>query len=751
MKKEWWRLIFVSTLFILIRFFPIIFLGKTFVFGDNYSLMVPGKIYLAEYLKQGILPLWNPEIFSGIPLINDINQSVLYFTTGIFYLFEPALALNLSIIIHLLLIILGTYLLLKHLFKNEMGALLGSLLMALSTQVSGSINNLSTIQSVTWLPWIAYWGLKLHDRQKFVYIYGIFVLIHFLAGYPQHVIYAIAFSVLLSGFYGWKKINFWRWFKTWLLTAVVVLLVSAVAWLPFLEMLLDSTRMAQSLEQAQVGSLKPAMMIKAVFPYFFDKQSLGIKWGPSWSGQPNVFFYLSNFALLILAVTFLDKKQRRREDWFYFIFLASTILFSLGSYLPGFDLIQRLIPLFKFGRYPSMILLFTNLAMIIWLASAYRRVKIHDWQLKLFVSCWISIIVLALICFYVIYFDFSNFWQAIDHYVGGRLANSTFHTVARDFAISKMIVTNLLTAGLLAVLAALAFKKQKKLIFVLILVADVLIHTQSMFYFAPLEIYDYQDMNLFVSQMQNYQYRSLIRNSNMPYTDFGTYWEAMTTRKPFSDSFIDDKELENYQKLIHIRNAYTPNWNMIKHISTIHGYAALLPRDYAEIWAQKAEARINFVDYIEPSDPKLQDWAVKYYLVDYAFAIKEEIPFKEVARKDNYVVYELPSAKARFRLENDQELELTDFSENPNQISFTFNNTDQNYLIIADRYDRNWQAWINNQEVEIENFNGMRRLKIEIGSNRLIMCFIPKTFYFGLGISLFSFLIFFYLTVKSKD
>ena len=66
--------------FIIIRFYPFLF-GKTLVFGDNYSLMVPGKIFTAQWLKQGVLPLWNPHIFSGLPWIADINQSVLYPST----------------------------------------------------------------------------------------------------------------------------------------------------------------------------------------------------------------------------------------------------------------------------------------------------------------------------------------------------------------------------------------------------------------------------------------------------------------------------------------------------------------------------------------------------------------------------------------------------------------------------------------------------------------------------------------------
>ena len=738
MKNTWRNLIFFFVLLLSLRFYPMLVEGKVSVFGDNYSLMVPGKILIAQNFKEGRIPLWNPYIFSGLSLVGDVNQSIFYFTSFIFSCFTPDVAINFSVIIHVILIMLGTYFLLKYLIKDERAALLGAALIGLSTQVSGSINNLSTLQSVVWFPWIALFGLKLHQNFKAVFVYGLLILVHFLAGYPQHVVYAIGFSVLLSAFYQWRKISFWPWLKTWLLTAVLAICFSAVVWLPFAQTLSDSTRLAQSLEQAQVGSLKPGMMIKMFFPYFFDKQNVGIKWGPSWSGQPNVLFYVGNFALLLLAVVMIDKKQRKKEDWFYFLFVLLSVIFSLGEFLPGFELIQKLIPLFRFGRYPSMVLIVTNLAMVMWVADVFCRIKLNKNSLRFFTLAFAGLLFLGLVLLYFVYFDFTWFWQTLDQLVKNRLSTSTFHTLDRDLAIVKMIGTNFVTAAIFALLAVGAFIKSKKFLLIIIMSLDVLVHTQAMFYFAPKEIYDYQSMNLFQTELGDFQYRSLTRDSNTPYTDYGTYWQAMAVRAPFSDSFIDDRELLSYEKLINIRNSYTPNWNIVHQLPMVHGYATLLPRDYAAIWAQNDETRINFVDFIDPSDPKLQDWAVKYYLVDRLFTIKEEIPFKLLASEGQYELYELPKAKARFRFEDDEPIEVLSFKENPNQIDLTLINNDHQALIVADRYDADWQAEINGQPVNIENFNGMRKLPLLKGENHLVFKYVPKWFYYGLVISSLS-------------
>lgn len=727
----------IFCLFLLsLRFYPMIFQQKVSVFGDNYSLMVPGKIFLADWLKKGILPLWNPQIFSGLPLINDINQSVLYFTTGLFVLFKPAVALNLSVIVHVLLTMWGAYLLVKFWLKDKKLALLAAALWGLSTQISGSINNLSTIQSVTWFPWLAYWGLKLHQHKKYVLVYALFVLIHFLAGYPQHVIYAIAFSVLLSAFWHWRKLSFKQWFYPWLWTAIFSVLLSAIVWLPFVEMLLDSTRTQQSLEQAQIGSLKPGMLMKMFLPYFFDKQSIGIKWGPSWSGQPNVLFYFTNFGVLGLLLVMFNKKLRNKEDWLFLIFTVATIIFSLGSYLPGFEVIQKIIPLFKVGRYPSMVLLLTNLALVIWVCSMLKRLKIKKNLFKLVLWLGILACVLSLVLYFVVSANFADFWLGLDQLVKHKLSTSVFHTLERDHLIFNMVGLNLITASVFFVAAWLAFYYQRKMLLVLILSLDLLVHTQGMFFFAPSQIYDYEQMNLFKTQLQDNQHRSLTRDSNQPYTDYGTYWEAMVVRRPFSDSFIDQQELTSFQNLRHLRDAYTPNWNIVVQLPMVHGYTTLLPKDYAAIWAKTDEARINFIDYVEPSNPQLKNWAVKYYLVDRLFAVKEETNFKVLAQDGSLTLYELPNVLSRFRYANNQPVELIDFVENPNQLSFKFNNeNNQQSLIIADRYDRNWQAWINGQPVILQNYQGMRQLEIKPGENKLVLKFVPKFFYLGAVIS----------------
>ncbi len=738
--QQFWLLF----LFIIVgRFYPF-FLGQTLVFGDNYSLMVPGKIFTAHWLKQGVLPLWNSGIFAGLPWLADINQSVLSPFTLMFVLFKPALALNLTVILHLFITYAGSYLVGKKLLcqqksgqNQKLGhsaALLSALTWALSTQIAGSINNLSTLQSISWLPWLVWLGLNLKQGFKFKFFYALVVVLQFLGGYPQHVLYSILASVLLSLavlFKPNKQLKIGNWFINWLVTGLLTIALSSFVWWPFVKVLFNSTRMQQTASQAMIGSLQPMMLLKVFLPYFFDKASWGVKWGPAWSGQPNVAFYLTWFGLLMLILTLLKQKNLTRLDKFLASFSVISLVFSLGEFLPGFVFLQKLLPLLRIGRYPSMIMFVTNFYLCLWLGLKLVKFERLELKPRFFKKLNIglgAIFVLGLLGWALSYFGFAQLWLVANQVLAQKLANSAFHTLARDRLIWRMIMQNLLVVSLLTILALQAWKEKLKLGLLLILALELLYATQSMFFFAPANIYQFDAQPAAIPAQLGLepdpQYRWLTRNSNKPYTDFGMYWEAMVVRAPFSDSFIDRAELENFKVLKQLKQGLTPNWNLVYGYNLIHGYTTLLPADFASQWQKSIDPRINFIDYIDLTDPQdkelLKKWAVKYYLVDNWFEIQESLAdLKLVAQEKNWALYEL-GALSRFRDETGRAINLKNFQETPNQVKFEFNNPHQvKYLIMADRYDPGWRAFVNDQPVKIENYQGMRKIKIEPGFNRV--------------------------------
>ena len=152
------------------RFGPFL-LGRTIYFGDNYSLLVPGKIFTASCIRSGVIPFWNLTLLAGIPWISDVSQSVLYPSTLLFMFLEPAVALNLTVILHLLISFAGMYFLSKRFDLSKYNSVIAGLMWIFSTQVTASMNNLATLQSIVWFPWIICVGMNLRLGRKYSYCF----------------------------------------------------------------------------------------------------------------------------------------------------------------------------------------------------------------------------------------------------------------------------------------------------------------------------------------------------------------------------------------------------------------------------------------------------------------------------------------------------------------------------------------------------------------------------------------------------
>lgn len=671
---------------------------------------------------------------SGIGFIGDINQSLFYPISIVFALFSPGVALNVTIIIQLLVGYVGMYLLARALKLPPILSFLSGCLWMLSTQVLGTVHNLSTLQTLPWLPMVVWMGMLVGKKFWAPPLFSLIVLVQFSGGYPQYVLYGVFAAMAFSWFL--QRQTFVRWLCSWMVAGLFTMGVSAFLWMPFVEQFFQSTRMVQTLEQAQMGSLHPAMLVKMIVPAFFDNAKLGMKWGPAWTGQPNWSFYFGWLSLVVLALRVKHIRQFDREEWFLIATICITLLLSLGAYLPGYELLQKILPILVWGRGPSILMIITAVTMILWIAKSLEKIRASRSLISILLVGGIVTLVGLLALWIVTSTQMENLWQYLDFIFNNALSLSQFHTLEKDQIILQSILSSMSLAAFFFVMSLLALWYRRSYLVVVFIIFDVLLGTQHMFQFAPLRAYDMQkSWKIFDLQ----QYRVLSRNGNAPYADFGAYWEAMVVREPFSDSFIDETELRTFEHLQSLRDGLTLDWNMIAKVPMIHGYTALLPKDYGKIWERDNEQNINLIDYVSVSDSKLADWSVKYYLVDRWYpAYGEKFLYPEQYRDDRWSVYLLP-ALPRFRYPDGTAVELENFQENPNEISFkTINATAHTQMIVADRWDANWRATVNGKEVTVENSNGMRQMELPQGYAEVKLWFYPEKFYLGLKISVIT-------------
>lgn len=94
--------------------FVLIFVRHDVFFSANHVLYFePLSRFVGESLRDGRIPLWNPYCYSGMSQIANLTPSPFYPFTGLFAVLDYNYAVAISIIIHELIGLGGTYLLLR--------------------------------------------------------------------------------------------------------------------------------------------------------------------------------------------------------------------------------------------------------------------------------------------------------------------------------------------------------------------------------------------------------------------------------------------------------------------------------------------------------------------------------------------------------------------------------------------------------------------------------------------------------------
>ena len=115
--------------------------GNTVYSGDFFAYQFPEKFLIRNALSHGTLPLMNPYILSGSPMLSNIAAGTLYPLNLLLLIGSPVYGFNLFIFIHLLFAGFAMYLLLRKGIRiTPHAALLAALSYALSGPLWGAID-----------------------------------------------------------------------------------------------------------------------------------------------------------------------------------------------------------------------------------------------------------------------------------------------------------------------------------------------------------------------------------------------------------------------------------------------------------------------------------------------------------------------------------------------------------------------------------------------------------------------------------
>lgn len=347
---------------VLIVYWNVLTADAGMVIGGNdiSNLFVHWLRFIDVNLKQGVLPLWNPYVFSGTPFIANAQSGLFYPFSWFVFLLGPERTIGLNIALHTWLIAFGMYAWLRSIHATRAGAFLGATALALSGFISARTwaGHYTVILSIAWLP-ILLWTLMRALRRwsiAWAIVAGLPLGLMFLAGHPPTFVMlafaafvVVAYDMLQTAREAGSIRPALKMLGLFAITAIVGVALIAAQLLPTLVLLQNSARAAdRSLEFASNFSMPFSHLLIWLVPDFFGEPVTTGYWGAPVFEE--YIYYIGIPALILIALSIFIRDGRMRWLTAFGFF---GLWFALGPDGGLYTIIYRLIPAIDFVRAPA--------------------------------------------------------------------------------------------------------------------------------------------------------------------------------------------------------------------------------------------------------------------------------------------------------------------------------------------------------------------------------------------------------------
>lgn len=331
---------------VLLGSLPLIFfyeavLGKVaLVQGDGWTANLGLRILTSNLLAQGVLPLWNPYIFGGMPLLASVYPGVLYPPNWLFIFLPPGIAMNLVVITTFHIALVGTYRYARCIGCYRPAALLTAIGFAFGGYMVMSLGQTSNIAAAAWLPWIVLSVEKLFraPARHWIVLGAICIALQLFAGVPQMSWYTIIvcsayfiFTLFTRSEQGART----RFTFNVGLMCFLGSLLSLIQLLPLRELQQVSGRVALTYEQFAEFSFPIKQVWSLLIPFIFGGATMQPYRVPYW-GETGIFVtcaYVGLLSWMLATVAMLGRKHDKLV-WFWSGMAGLALILALGDHLP---------------------------------------------------------------------------------------------------------------------------------------------------------------------------------------------------------------------------------------------------------------------------------------------------------------------------------------------------------------------------------------------------------------------------------
>jgi hypothetical protein len=315
--------------------------GHLLLAGDNLIQNYPLRVLVGSQLRSGHLPVWDPYVFGGTPLMAGLNAGAFFPTTLLFVVLTAHAAWVLGEILLYSSVGVGTFLL----FRSGGAAVLPCLLGAATFAFAGAVTTQISVHydmggGVACLPWalLAVRRIVEDGRWRWCALLAAALGLSVLAGSPEALLGTIA-ATATFGVLHWslRPGSGWRFVSRSAVSVSAAVGGSAFAWLPALRFIAVSQRASVSEVAASGFAFPPRAGILALVPFLEGGDKLvgqGAYFGPSNSGEVTLYIGI----LPVVAVIALISRrwsarlpQGERRCWYGVMVVAAVLAVAAGT------------------------------------------------------------------------------------------------------------------------------------------------------------------------------------------------------------------------------------------------------------------------------------------------------------------------------------------------------------------------------------------------------------------------------------
>jgi len=408
-------------------FLPMLLRGKSIFWGTPILQFVPWRSWAFQQILDRHLPLWNPLLGMGAPLLANYQSAIIYPFNWLLLPFQkfggaPYLAYGQTLLVplHLAISGVGMVFLLNRLKVSQFGQVIGGLAFALSGYSISRVGFLSINSALAWMPWII-WSLTPREKAESLQIlkgrdfiaFVVILSMQFLSGHAQTTYYTLLFGGLYIGFWVWqlrwdaqnisskKKTSIIKFINLLILTEGKFILgvllaagISAVQLIPTAEYLQQSQRSnAVGFEFATNYSFWPWHLLTLLTPDMFGNPAQGNYWGYAnyWEDAIYIGVFPLFFALIGIYMGVTKKERYERDNKLitqetlsfgryalvkYLLLLSGfAFIFALGKNTPVYPWLYFHIPTVSIFQAPTRISI-----IIVFSLSIMAAIGVDNWH-----------------------------------------------------------------------------------------------------------------------------------------------------------------------------------------------------------------------------------------------------------------------------------------------------------------------------------------------------------------------------------